>query len=344
MASSIRYFDSSTPQTKYSIFKSLFDKVESRQLVEDIEARKLNALSEKAAVTQTSKHDEGQGHMQTPEERAMARQKQMESARNECEASLRSWQKGVTKCENLPTTLKGVTVTGLQRMAERVKTLCQEGFFSEDRAFTDGTVCYGTRDYEALTTTQVVYQFVRDEDVSGSLRLADCASIVDPADLGRPSFFISHAWKGTFAHLLRQVFRYCEENNIEETVRFWLDVLAVNQHGGKDCSPLSQAQNTADVSSFQNVLSLCERGTVVVLQLDKVNTANRAWCLFEWSWTLHYHGNKGLKFLGIESLNEAKKMLNGIYVEFADCYDPRDKEMILADVRAHHGDVRNDMP
>lgn len=182
MASSIRYLDSSSPLKRYPIF-SLFDKLESKKRVEEIESRK----REQSEVTQKG----APTHMHTAEERAQEKKMLMEKASNDVSESLRLWQEGAVKQETLPTTLKGVAVSGLRKMSERVRSLCGEGFFAEDRVFTDGTVIYGTRDYEALTTTQVVYQFVRDEEVSGSLRLADCATMIDPSDLGRPSYFIS---------------------------------------------------------------------------------------------------------------------------------------------------------
>ena len=226
MASSVRYHDSSTPMRSYPIFKSLFDSLENRNRVEEIKKRK-----ELVSETDTTSDSKAHGfHMQTPEERQVEKQKKMQEASQKVAESDKAWRQGTVAQEKLPTTLKGISVGGLKKMAERVRKLCEEdGFFAEDRAFTDGTVVYGTRDYNTLTTTQVVYQFVRDEDVSGSLRLADCIQIVDPADLGRPAYFISHAWKGTFAHLLAQVFKFVEEHKIDESERFWLDVAAVNQ-------------------------------------------------------------------------------------------------------------------
>lgn len=204
---------------RYPIFKSLFDKVENSLRVQEINERK--------EITSDSKAEaKANIHMQTPEERQIEKKQRMEEARRNVEESEKAWRGGTVPQEQLPTTLKGISVFGLKKVAERVRKLCEEGFFAEDRVFTDGTLCYGTSDYSCLTTTQVVYQFVRDEDVSGSLRLADCHAIVDPADLGKPAYFISHAWKGTFEHLLAQIFKFVEENKIDESEKFWLDVVA----------------------------------------------------------------------------------------------------------------------
>ena len=59
-------------------------------------------------------------------------------------------------------------------------------------------------------------------------------------------------------------------------------------------SPCS-SQNKEDVSAFEDVLQLCNGGTIVVVDMARgTNPASRAWCLYEWSHTLHYHGPDGL--------------------------------------------------
>ena len=49
---------------------------------------------------------------------------------------------------------------------------------------------------------------------------------------------------------------------------------AINQH--QDTAP---SQNQDDVKAFEVVLKTCKAGTVVVVDLAKMNPANRAWCL-----------------------------------------------------------------
>ena len=49
---------------------------------------------------------------------------------------------------------------------------------------------------------------------------------------------------------------------------------AINQH-----QDTTHSQNQDDVKAFEAVLKTCKAGTVVVVDLAKMNPANRAWCL-----------------------------------------------------------------
>jgi len=64
----------------------------------------------------------------------------------------------------------------------------------------------------------------------------------------------------------------------------WLDIFAVNQHGGPEGTVESRAQNKADVDAFKLVLKASEAGTIVVVDVRDENSspARRSWCLFEW--------------------------------------------------------------
>ena len=53
-----------------------------------------------------------------------------------------------------------------------------------------------------ITTEMIVYQWVKDKSVTATERLADCPHLVDPADVAKPQFFVSHAWKGSFFRLV----------------------------------------------------------------------------------------------------------------------------------------------
>ena len=63
----------------------------------------------------------------------------------------------------------------------------------------------------------------------------------------------------------------------------WLDIFAVNQHGGPDPEGTleSRAQNKADVDAFKLVLKASEAGTIVVVDVRDVKSspAHRSWCL-----------------------------------------------------------------
>ncbi len=92
------------------------------------------------------------------------------------------------------TCFKGITLRGLRKLVGRIKELCASGHFDEE-AVINGTTFKGIGgDYEKLTTTQLVYLWVKLEGVTGCKRLADCPALIDPQDVGAPSYFISHAW------------------------------------------------------------------------------------------------------------------------------------------------------
>jgi hypothetical protein len=82
--------------------------------------------------------------------------------------------------------------------------------------------------YTELTTTELVYGWVKE--VTGAKRFVDCPDLFDFADAGVPQYFISHAWKGSFALLVAHVLAHLK--NASEDKRVWLDMFAVNQVWG----------------------------------------------------------------------------------------------------------------
>ena len=241
--------------------------------------------------------------------------------------------------ETLPTTCKGITIGGLRKMKALMQSECEAGRFKEDKSFPDGTHCKGTMKYEELTTTDIVYRYVKDESVTGNLRLID-TGLVAPEHKRMPTFFISHAWKGRFSVLLDMIFAYAEKYGLSEEAAIWIDVFSVNQHGSKECSEFSKAQNQADVQAFNNVVQTCTDGTLVVCDFEMCETQSRAWCLFEWDWTMYYHGREKLQLLGL-SKDQAWEGLMKIHVEMAACFKAEDKEMILREIINKHGSTDN---
>ena len=110
--------------------------------------------------------------------------------------------------------------------------------------------------------------------MTGNKRFADCHELIDPAQVGIPTYFISHAWKGSFYKLLTEVIQFLRHASLDTKV--WIDIFAVNQHS--DTSP---EQNKADVDAFAFVLQLCQAGTIGVVDALKCSPATRAWCLYE---------------------------------------------------------------
>ena len=187
------------------------------------------------------------------------------------------------KPQALPTTTKGITIAGLRKIKAVVQAECEGGRFEGDRKFPDGTLCKGTTRFSELTTTDVVYRYVKDSSVTGDLRLAD-SGLLDRDFFRVPSLFVSHAWKGSFAVLVDQVIAHAEKQGFSDDYCVWMDMWAINQHSSKDCKQSSRKQNQEDVAAFQDVLQTCLDGTLVVCDFEKCETQTRAWCLFEWDW------------------------------------------------------------
>jgi hypothetical protein len=59
-------------------------------------------------------------------------------------------------------------------------------------------------------------------------------------------------------------------SDASDSTLVWLDILAVNQHGGPEGTDESRAQNKADVAAFKLVLKASEAGTIVVVDVRSV--------------------------------------------------------------------------
>ena len=71
------------------------------------------------------------------------------------------------------------------------------------------------------------------------------------------------------------------------------------------------------------------------MDLDRINPAERGWCIFEWDATIMCHGIEKLHMPLTKE--ERLKIVSIICVEKASCYYESDKEMILRKVLEHHG-------
>ena len=121
---------------------------------------------------------------------------------------------------------------------------------------------------------QFLHQWVKLAEVTGTDRFADCAALVDLTEIGLPAYFVSHAWKGRFAKLVKAVKAHLR--NAPDTTRVWIDCFAVNQH--QDTRP---AVNAADVASFEATIQQCRGGTIVAVDMALCNPSSRGWCLYE---------------------------------------------------------------
>ncbi|KAK3274713.1 hypothetical protein CYMTET_17111, partial [Cymbomonas tetramitiformis] len=187
---------------------------------------------------------------------------------------------------------------------------------------------FGER-WNTMTTEEVVKEFVVPRTEARQCRLVDLPEYVAAEAVGRPSYFISHAWKGAFATLFNRVLEFLVSASDE--TRVWVDVFAVNQHR----EALHQ-QNRQDVMAFEDVVEHCV-GTIVVVDMARMNPATRAWCVYEWDATIWHHGSDGLQMLMSEE--DRVQIVGSIDIEEAQCFHLADKAMILQRVREHHGDA-----
>jgi hypothetical protein len=170
-------------------------------------------------------------------------------------------------------TARGITLRGLDKIEEHLKQLVADGHFKKTEPIppyrlTDHIIT----DYMELTTTSVVYNWIKDESVTGTKRLADCADLIDPRDVGPPRYFVSHAWKGRFAKLVAAVRKFLR--NASDDTLVWIDCFAVQQH--RETMP---DENAADVACFEDTIKQCNGGIIVVVDMAIINPALRGWCL-----------------------------------------------------------------
>lgn len=128
---------------------------------------------------------------------------------------------------NAPTTpatsLLGIKIKGLRILESWVKQKWEAGSFKAERKFPDGTVCLAVDRYEEITTTHVVYCLIQDESLTKDKRLAECSDIISNEYIARPTYFVSHAWKGLFHRLIDGVMRFLY--NASDSTAVWIDWL-----------------------------------------------------------------------------------------------------------------------
>lgn len=192
---------------------SMFDRLESNERVREINERALkealtnqmmqNTINENTDLRSEIVRLKGQleGFSSTSAMQDLGVSKQEESAIPEA-------------------AMRGVSIRGLKSFAELVQTLCEDGVFSQDKII-DYQLYPGTTVYAELKTAQLVHTWVRDPSVSGESRLVDCPKWVDQEEVGKPDYFVSHAWKNSFADLLKMVFEFQEEKGLTDDTKFW---------------------------------------------------------------------------------------------------------------------------
>ena len=101
----------------------------------------------------------------------------------------------------------GLSLRGVRRLKERLVKLCasEESPFKVDAVLLKNRKCAAAHSFDELTTTQLVHMWVKEKAVTGDKRLAEVAALIDPDDVGLPTYFISHAWQSTVAKLFSTI-------------------------------------------------------------------------------------------------------------------------------------------
>jgi|AntAceMinimDraft_1070359.scaffolds.fasta_scaffold169539_2 hypothetical protein len=90
---------------------------------------------------------------------------------------------------------RGLTLRGLKKFEALVKQRAADGLFVDKDTG-------AAKIYTAVTTGDVVHQWIELKEVTGAARLADCRTLVDPSDLAKPTYFASHGDDNISAYTL----------------------------------------------------------------------------------------------------------------------------------------------
>ena len=92
--------------------------------------------------------------------------------------------------------LRGVNLKFVKSLLSHTENLFKKGHFNVSKKFDDGTELNPVDKFEDLTTTHLVYLWIKEPSVTGDKRLVDCPDalpgLFEPCDVGQPSYFISH--------------------------------------------------------------------------------------------------------------------------------------------------------
>ena len=98
------------------------------------------------------------------------------------------------------------------------------------------------------------------------------------------------------------------------------------------------AVNASDVASFEATIQQCRGGTIVAVDGKKCNPSLRGWCLYEWDKTEANYGIEGLFMTGMTP-EDRKRVVEGVNVANAECFDASDLAMIHRNIIASHGSL-----
>ena len=82
-------------------------------------------------------------------------------------------------------------------------------------------------EYASITTNDVNILWVQPLTTQSQCRLLELDGLLGPKDVGKPDYFVSHAWKNSFAQLVGGLEAFLVDAS--EDTRVWIDIFAVNQ-------------------------------------------------------------------------------------------------------------------
>ena len=106
----------------------------------------------------------------------------------------------------------GVTRRGLRQLSEMIRDY------------------FGEASWASITTDEVNSQWVQLLTTQVQCRLLELDGLLDITDVGKPDYFVSHAWRNSFVQLVAGVEAFLVD--AAEDTRVWIDIFAVNQVGG----------------------------------------------------------------------------------------------------------------
>ena len=178
------------------------------------------------------------------------------------------------------------------------------------------------------STDDVVVKVILPFSADGQTRYVDK---VRDEDVGKPTYFVSHAWSEPFHNLVDQLKRHfacTDPHNAPRGVYLWVDIFAITQH--------NTGRYQADRLTWPEGLAACE---TTLLCVDREGAVlQRLWCLYEVWRSYTTKGPQALTILGYHmDVRAVEQAFNFFTVDKAKTSTAYDKEVIVKEVVANVG-------
>ena len=126
-----------------------------------------------------------------------------------------------------------------------------------------------SKEKESLTTGEISEKYIKPKTAKKRCRYVD---LLNPKEIKKPNYFVSHVWKSPFSHLLEclqvQLHFFRIQQNDLDSLFFWIDIFAVNQH-----------EIDSDLASLERTIHETEQ--ILVCMDTEGRLLTRIWCLYE---------------------------------------------------------------